>query len=117
MGLIDHDRAGRGERWRPWAALLLPAAAWLLFEYGAGSVLGVDCRAVGQWAGVSWGLASLVCCVVASWLAWPMAARAAGDDPPARAWLARLALLGAGLFGLAISLQTLATAIVPSCAR
>jgi hypothetical protein len=31
--------------------------------------------------------------------------------------LARLALLGAGLFGLAISLQTLATAIVPSCAR
>lgn len=32
-------------------------------------------------------------------------------------WLARIALLSAGLFALAILFQTLATLIVPSCAR
>lgn len=115
--MIDRDPAGRREHARPAIALLLPAAAWIGFEYGAGTALAGNCRAIGQWAGVPWGLASLIACSVAAWLAWPMARRAGGNDPPARPWLARLALLGAAVFGLAIALQTLATAIVPSCAR
>jgi hypothetical protein len=116
MGMIDR-RGGAGDRARPWIALLLPAAAWLLFEYGLGTALHGPCVAVGAWLGPLWGALSLLVCAGAAMVAWPMARRAAHNDPPARPWLARVALVGTAVFGLAIALQTLATLIVPSCAR
>lgn len=113
--MIDPDGTSRADRVRPWIALLLPAGAWILFEYGLGTSLRGSCAAVGSWLGPLWGALSLLVCIGAAIIAWPMARRARRDDPPARPWLARLALVGVAIFGLAIALQTLATLIVPSC--
>ncbi|MCC2977758.1 hypothetical protein LK533_13860 [Sphingomonas sp. PL-96] len=104
----------RWARVRPWAALLLPPAAWYVFELGLGSVLKVDCAPVGTWLGLSWGAASLLLCALAAAIAWPCA-QPAGDQTPPRAWLSRVALLLAGIFALAIAFQTLAVLIVPPC--
>lgn len=104
----------RGARVRPWVALVLPPAAWYGFEVGLGSVLKVRCAPVGDWLGLTWGVASLVACGVAMALAWPDA-RPAGAQTPPRAWLSRVALLIAGIFALAITFQTLGVLIVPSC--
>ncbi|PXA98160.1 hypothetical protein DMC47_09945 [Nostoc sp. 3335mG] len=104
----------RAERIRPWAALLLPPAAWYGFMVGLGSVLKVDCAPVGHWLGLVWGAASLAVCAAAAAIAWPCA-RPAGDQTPPRAWLARIALLLAGIFALAIAFQTLGVLMVPSC--
>ena len=44
-------------------------------------------------------------------------ARPMDDGTPSRPWVARVAMLEAGVFSLAIAFQTIATLIVPSCAR
>lgn len=103
----------RWDRLRPWLALVLPPAAWYLFEVGLGSVLKVDCAPVGAWLGLAWGVASLLACAAAAAVAWP-GARPADDQTP-RAWLARVALLLAGVFALAIAFQTLGVLLVPPC--
>lgn len=115
--MIDREGGSLGDRVRPWIALALPALAWVLYEYGLGWAMRESCSTVGAWVGPLWGIVSLVACVSALIIAWPMARRAADADPPARPWLARVALVGTAVFGLAIALQTLATFIVPSCAR
>lgn len=103
---------GLSQRARAWTALLLPGAAWFAFQQGLGWVLRVDCSA--GWVGVGWGVASLALCGMAAWLAWRLARREARTTHP---WLARLGLLGAFVFALAIGFQTLAVAMVPPCAR
>lgn len=107
---------GRRERIVPWVALALPPVAWIVFEYGLASSLRPACTTVGSWLGPAWGAGSLIVCVTAALLAWPLA-RTLEADPPTRPWLARIALVVAGIFALAITFQTLATLIVPSCAR
>lgn len=116
MGLIDRQ-AGPFDKPRTATVLALPPLAWILFEYGADWAMRGSCRTVGAWLGPAWGIVSLLACALAFVLARPMARRGAGGDPPARPWLARTGLLGAGVFGLAIFLQTLATLIVPPCTR
>ncbi len=101
---------------RPWVALLLPPLAWFGFEVGLAGALRLSCTAVGAGLGVAWGCASLAACALAAGLAWPLA-KPAGDQTPSRPWLARVALLGAGVYALAIAFQTIGTLIVPSCAR
>lgn len=108
---------GRRERVVPWIALLLPPVIWMVFEYGAASALRASCTDVGAWLGPAWGVASLLGCAGAAWLAWPLARRGAGDNPPVRLWLARVAMCAAGVFAMAIAFQTLATLIIPACAR
>jgi hypothetical protein len=98
---------------RPWAALTLPAVAWFLFQQGLSMALRGRCAAAGIPLGPLWGVLSLAVCGVAARLAW---SRLGGGTASDR-FLARLALLGAGLFALAIVFQTLATLIVPPCAR
>lgn len=106
-----------GVRARQEMALLLPPIAWLAYEYGLGSSLRASCATVGAWLGPFWGGTSLLACAIAAGLAWPMARAATKRDPRVRPWLASIAMLGAGIFALAIVYQTLATLIVPSCAR
>jgi len=112
----DAPLPSRGERVRPWLALVVPPAAWYVFEVGLASVLKVTCAPVGEWLGVAWGGASLLACAIAAALAWPYAHPAADRTPP-RPWLARIALLLSGLFALAIAFQTLSVLIVPPCVR
>lgn len=98
---------------RPWIALTLPPAAWFVFQQGLAFTLRGACGAAGVPLGPLWGLASLAACGGAARIAWTRVAGGTGADR----FLARLALLGAGLFGLAILYQSLATLIVPPCAR
>jgi hypothetical protein len=106
----------RRERVVPWVALFLPPFAWVTYEYGAASGLRASCTIVGTWLGPVWGGVSLLECLLAAILAWPLA-RQATQTPPVRRWLARVATFAAGIFALAIGFQTLATLIIPACTR
>ena len=107
----------RALRVRPWAGLVLLPAAWFGFEAGLAWVVKVRCDVAGGWVAWAWGGASLLVCAAAIALVWPMMARPAGPDTPSRPWLARVAVLMAGMFALAIAFQTLATLMVPPCVR
>jgi hypothetical protein len=101
---------------RLWIVLVAPAVTWFVFEVGLAYALRLSCAAVGGWLGLGWGCASLLACASAARLAWPLS-RPVDDQSPTRPWLARVALVIAGLFALAIAFQTIATLMVPSCAR
>ncbi|THD34601.1 MAG: hypothetical protein E7773_14560 [Sphingomonas sp.] len=99
-------------RGRAWTALLLPPVSWFVFEQGLSTLLHADCT---QWGiGLAWGIVSLTLCGVAFRIAWPLRQPREGL---ADIWLARLALVTAGLFALAIAFQTLAISMVPACLR
>jgi hypothetical protein len=100
-----------------WIALALPPLAWGMYEYGLLAALRGSCTAVGAWLGPVWGGLSLLMCGIAMLLTWPGVKSGKRSDSPSGGWLAWIALLLAPLFGLAIAFQTLATFIVPSCAR
>jgi hypothetical protein len=104
-------------RWRPTIALLLPPLAWFLFQQGLSGLMRVRCGAGGPPLGPLWGGAGLLLCIVALWLAWPAGTRPIRADRPVSTFIARMAMLGAGVFALAILFQTLATLIVPPCVR
>lgn len=103
---------GLSQRARAWTVLALPALAWLAFQQGLGWVLRVACSAA--WVGIAWGVASLAVCALAAWLGRPLSR---GPGQTVHSWLAHMALLGCGVFGLAIAFQTLAVVLVPPCAR
>jgi len=91
------------------AGLTLPPFAWAGLELGLGSTLRLECVAAGSPLGPIWGGFCLALCAVAAWLARRGASISRAG--------AALGQLGAGLFALAIVFQTLATAIIPPCAR
>ncbi len=105
-------------RHRLWTALAGPALAWFVSQQLGGQMARLACHAAGSALGPLASALALVVCAVAAALAWPFAS-AAGEDRRARAdaFLAGLALGGAAVFALAIVFQSLATLIVPSCAR
>jgi predicted Co/Zn/Cd cation transporter (cation efflux family) len=98
-------------RARSWLALTLPPVAWFGFQQGLSALLHARCDLAG-W-GIVWGVASLAACALAAWFARPLARR--GGDLLASLWLARRGLAIAGIFGLAITFQTLAILLVPPC--
>lgn len=97
-------------------ALILPPLVWYGQEQGLAGPLRINCHVADGWPAIAWGVASLLVCIAAAALALPQARRSAGDDGVVL-WAARLALLGSGVFGLAILLGSLAAAMVPACAR
>jgi hypothetical protein len=101
------------KRRQVWFALLLPAVSWYVFQQGLGMTLRGDCKYAGFPLGTVWGVASLVVCAAAAGMALVGVRNRTGGDQ----FLARIAMLSAGLFALAIAYQTLATAIIPPCAR
>jgi hypothetical protein len=101
------------ERLQVWLALLLPAVSWYVFQQGLGMTLRGNCSSAGAALGIPWGLASLLVCIATGVFALMAVRRRSGSDR----FVARIAVFGAGLFALAIAYQTLATAIIPPCAR
>ena len=108
-------RQGSPPRWRPVIALLLPPLVWFLFQQGLSGLMRGRCDAGGPFVGPLWGGSGLILCGLALWLAWTAGIRA--DGRPVSTFVARMAMLGASVFALAILFQTLATLIVPSCVR
>lgn len=102
-----------GSARRPTIALILPFLAWYLFQQGVIAAMRARCTAGAPPLGLIWGLASLMVCAFAAWLA--LTALRASSDRNAARFLAQLALFGAGLFALAILFQTLAILVIPPC--
>ena len=101
------------DRIRAFTGLILPPVAWYVFEQGLSFTLLGSCVAAGIPVGPVWGIFSVGACALAGWLAWPIARGEGRTD----VFIARLGMLAAGLFTLAITYQTLATLIVPPCAH
>ncbi len=99
-------------RARAWTALLMPPVAWFAFEQGLSHVLHARCGLT--WVGLIWGALSLIACATAARLGRSLARR---GKALADVWLARLAMVVAGLFALAIAFQSLAIVMVPACVR
>lgn len=104
-------------RTRAWTALLLPPVVWYVHQQGIGGPLHVNCHVAAGGTALVWGVASLIVCIAAAWVAWPLARRSQAHDGPVACWIARLAMLGAAVFALAIVIGSLASALVPPCAR
>jgi hypothetical protein len=103
---------GRG---RLTLALFLPAAAWFLFQQGSSATMRARCAAAAPPIGLVWGVASLLLCVFAAWLALPASRPSDLEGRQVPRFLAVLALIGAGIFALAIVFQTLAILVIPPC--
>lgn len=104
-------------RTRAWTALLLPPLAWYVHQQGIGGPLHVNCHVAAGGLAVVWGVVSLIVCAAAAWLAWPLARRSREASGSVACWIARLAIFGAVVFALAIVFGSLASALVPACAR
>jgi hypothetical protein len=59
----------------------------------------------------------MLLCGICALIAWPQARSNEVGQTSTLSWVARLAIAGSVLFALAIGLCSLATALVPSCAR
>jgi hypothetical protein len=94
------------------ACLLAPPIAWYAFQQGLAVTLRTACDAAGAPVGTIWGVLSILICGAAAWFS--MRSNVSGES--AR-FVGYVAQLGAGLFALAVFFQTLATMIVPPCAR
>ncbi len=104
-----------GNRMRLAIALFLPALAWFLFQQGLSATMRATCHAGGPPIGPIWGAISLIFCAFSAWLAWPAQHWSPLEGREVLRFLARLAMIGAGLFALAIGFQLAATLIIPPC--
>lgn len=110
-------RAGfRGSRLALAVALPLPPLAWYGAQQGVGTLVREQCSTAAGIGGAV-GLLALVACALAIWLSVPVPRQARSSRGQTDAVLSKLVLVGSGIFALAITFQTLATLIVPSCAR
>jgi 3-methyladenine DNA glycosylase Mpg len=103
---------------RTWVCFFAPPAAWYLYQQGLGMVVRVACGSAGTPQGPLLGAAALLVCVITGALAFD-ASRHEASEPPARTrrFIARVTVGIAGVLGLAIAFQTIATLLVPPCAR
>jgi hypothetical protein len=96
-------------------ALFLPALAWFQFQQGLIVAMRGRCTAGAPPVGLVWGLVSLALCLLAMWLAGSSSRPSDLEGRQVSRFMALLALIGAGLFALAIIFQTMAILIVPPC--
>lgn len=102
-------------RGRLTTALFLPALSWFLFQQGLSASMRGHCGTGGPPIGPLWGAGALVLCGVSVWLAWPARHASEFEGNQVQRFLALLALIGSGIFALAISFQTVATLVIPPC--
>ncbi len=107
----------RGGRNRLLVALAVPPVAWATSQIGLAGALRLSCDAVGSGLGAGWSIAALMACAFSAALAWRGVLRQEKHGVALSRFGARVALLGSGVFALAIAFQALAILIVPSCAR
>lgn len=102
---------------RAWSALSLPPVLWFVQQQGIAGPLRVNCHMAEGWPAILWGIVSLFGCAVAGGCAVPVARAGGIDEGSAVPWIARIAILVALVFALAIALGAMAAAMVPACAR
>jgi hypothetical protein len=102
----------------PWTGLFAGAIAWALHHQLGSDLDFWDCTRGGPVLVVSLGLACGLLALAGGWFSWS-ARGPAGEDqrPDTRTFAAGVGAMGAGVFLLAILLQTAASLFVPGCHR
>jgi len=103
-------RAIAASRFAPWAGLVAGPLGWSLHQQGLGDLLHFDCHAPTGMLGVGGALAIVALLALAGFVSW-RAARHAPDA--ARRFLGHASAMAAVLFAFAVSLQAIASAILP----
>ena len=101
-----------------WAGLLTAPLAWYGYQQGLGSLVYFSCGASHPPTGPLAGFIAILVTAAASacsWRAWKASAAAPAID--IHRFAALLSVLAAAIFCVAIGFQTLATTLIPSCAR
>ena len=101
----------------PWSGLFLGAAAWFIAQQAGANANFWDCGFGGLAFGVGVSLICAAVTVAGGVVSW-RARRAGGEDRPGtRRFAGLVGAATAGIFLMAISFQTLGSAIVPACAQ
>lgn len=109
----------RTSKWTPWAALIAGIAAEVAHHQVLSDMLRFDCRLGGALAGGLGALAALALIAVGIAVSLASVRGLHTDDAHGRnrRFIARLSIWTAALLAVAVLWQTLATVIVPDCAR
>jgi hypothetical protein len=101
----------------PWAGLFLGAASWFLDQQAGAGANYWDCKLGGPLMLVSLAVVCGVVTIAGGLISW-RARRIAGDDQAGtRRFSGVVGAASAGIFLLAIVFDTIASLIVPACAR
>lgn len=102
----------------PWAGLWIGVLAWAAHHQLGSTLNYLDCERGGPPYVVTLGIACALFAACGGWISWNAApAKAADGPPPTRLFAARVGAGAAGVFLLAIVMQTAAGAILPGCLR
>lgn len=104
----------QGSRWAPWTGLVLPPVAWAIHHQVGSNHVMLDCRLGDSGFVTALGLAMILVCAVSAGLSWASRPK----DPAAlelRTLAASLGGLSGAMFTLALTFQTMATLMLPTC--
>jgi len=105
-------------RWAPWAGLFLGAIAWGAHHQVGSNLVYLRCSLLDAWLVVGLGSAFLLITLAATILSWR--SRRTGQvtehSIEMRRFAAWISTAGGSLFALAITLQTIAGLLAPTCA-
>jgi hypothetical protein len=99
---------------RPWLGLAVSPLAWIAAQQGMGDLARLACRSAGPPLGPLLGLAAAAVCVLCGWLSW------SANGPGLRGLKRFVCLTSVGvaaLFAGGALLVTLASLVIPPCAR
>jgi hypothetical protein len=100
----------------PWSGLFLGFVAWALDHQVGSSLVFADCRLGGSLLTVGLGATCAMITVAGGALSW-ISRRPGEGEIETRSFAAMLSQLAAGLFLLAIILQSVPGLIIPECHR
>lgn len=108
----------RRSPWTPWTGLFAGAAAWFAHQQFGANANYWDCH----FGGVLWTLLLTAVCglvtIAGGWMSWTARAAGRGEErSDTRRFSAAVGAATAAIFFLAILFGTLASLIVPACAR
>jgi hypothetical protein len=97
----------------PWAGLHLGALAWWLHHQVGSDLIYLNCRLGGPVLALSLAVACGLLALAGAWISW--SARGSGEPFTSRGFGALVSVGAAGIFLLAIILQTAPGLILPGC--
>lgn len=107
----------RRASWTPWAGLFAGAAGWFVHQQFGANANYWDCR----FGGPLWTLLLFAACglltVVGGWMSWRARGAAGEGRVETRRFSGLVGAATAAIFLMAMAFQTLASLIVPACAR
>lgn len=107
----------RASPWAPWTGLFAGAAAWAVQHQVGADANAWDCRSAGAGLVIGLGIACALATAAGGWISWRAGEPDEADLAQNRRFARAVGVLAAGVFLLAILLQSLAGVLVPACHR